>query len=523
MKITKFAIPSLAFFIVTAGLLPARANGQQQPTTTDQEKAKVQGADKGKAPVQGTAQGKAPVQGAQGTTPAAATQGKVPVQGTAQGTTPTAAQGKAPVASQGTAPSKTPVQGAAQGNGPVQGVRQSAAPAQSTSQTSPQMQGNRQGMNPIQNYGQGNSQAQGTRQEYAQLHNNWEAAPQEFNAVQRQGFLDGIEGARKDVGNHRIPNVNNREEYRNPNVPYRDQNAYKRGFERGYQTAMSNLSVPTESAPVQSTHQGYSQSVHQEYGQEQQHYGWETAPNDFSDVQRQGFLDGIAGARQDMRDHRTPNVVNHSEYLNPSVSWRDKEAYRVGYTRGFETATARLSNNNGYDYRQSPQHDQQQHYGWETAPGEFNEVQRQGFLDGIVGARKDVDNHRNPNVNNRDEYRSPNVPWRDKEAYQTGFRRGYQTDISNLMGNTGGDRQDYGQQQHNDWETAPSEFNAMQRQGFIDGVVGARKDIGNHRTPNVNNREEYRSPNVPYRDQKAYRTGFERGYQTAMSHLSGGR
>ena len=35
------------------------------------------------------------------------------------------------------------------------------------------------------------------------------------------------------------------------------------------------------------------------------------------------------------------------------------------------------------------------------------EIQRQGFRDGIEGARKDSDNHRRPNVNNRDEYRHP--------------------------------------------------------------------------------------------------------------------
>jgi hypothetical protein len=453
MKMIKFAIPSLAFFIVTAGLLPARANGQQQPTTTDQDKTKVQGTDKGKTPVQGAAQGKAPAQGAQGTTPAAATQSKTPAQGTVQG-----------AATPSTTQNKTPVQGTAQGNLPAQGTRQGIAPAQNTGQGNPQVQGNRQGMSPVQSFGQGNAQgrqgnapqqnisqaspqAQGTRQDHAQPHNNWEAAPQELNAMQRQGFLDGIVGARKDMDNHRNPNVNNRDEYRHPSVPYKDQSAYRSGFERGYRTAMSNLTGQTVSAPVQSPRQEYTQSIHQEYGQEQQHngqeqqhYGWETAPTDFSEVQRQGFLDGIAGARKDIYEHRTPNVVNHSEYLNPSVSWREKESYRVGYMRGFETATSRLSGNSNNDYRNndyrqdSHQEYNQRHNDWEDAPSEFSEVQRQGFLDGIVGARKDMDNHRTPNVNNRDEYRSPNVPFRDRRAYRSGFERGYNTAMSRLSG-----------------------------------------------------------------------------------------
>ncbi len=43
----------------------------------------------------------------------------------------------------------------------------------------------------------------------------WEMPPGEFNELQRRGFHDGIEGARRDYGNHRKPDVNNREEYRN--------------------------------------------------------------------------------------------------------------------------------------------------------------------------------------------------------------------------------------------------------------------------------------------------------------------
>ena len=47
----------------------------------------------------------------------------------------------------------------------------------------------------------------------------WEIPPGEFNEIQRRGFHDGIEGARKDYGNHRKPNVDNREEYRHSNMP----------------------------------------------------------------------------------------------------------------------------------------------------------------------------------------------------------------------------------------------------------------------------------------------------------------
>lgn len=70
--------------------------------------------------------------------------------------------------------------------------------------------------------------------------------------------------------------------------------------------------------------------------------------------------------------------------------------------------------------------------GWEGPPGELNEAARRGFHDGIEGARKDFENHRRPNVRNRDEYRHPNVDRRERRAYRQGFQRGYDTGVQHL-------------------------------------------------------------------------------------------
>jgi len=69
----------------------------------------------------------------------------------------------------------------------------------------------------------------------------WEAPPPELQGVERQGFHDGIEGARKDAENHRPPNVDNRDEYRHPSVPHRDRGAYREGFRHGYQVGVDHL------------------------------------------------------------------------------------------------------------------------------------------------------------------------------------------------------------------------------------------------------------------------------------------
>jgi hypothetical protein len=77
--------------------------------------------------------------------------------------------------------------------------------------------------------------------------------------------------------------------------------------------------------------------------------------------------------------------------------------------------------------------DHDRDHDWNSPPQEFRDIQRQGYHDGIEGARKDYDNHRRPDVNNRDEYRHPHVAESARGDYREGFRRGYETAIDHLM------------------------------------------------------------------------------------------
>jgi hypothetical protein len=88
----------------------------------------------------------------------------------------------------------------------------------------------------------------------------------------------------------------------------------------------------------------------------------------------------------------------------------------------------------------SQDHDRDRGHDWNVPPEEFREVQRQGYHDGIEGARKDYDNHRRPDVNNRDEYRHPHVAPNAKGDYRDGFRRGYETAMDHMMHANGGPR-----------------------------------------------------------------------------------
>jgi hypothetical protein len=150
------------------------------------------------------------------------------------------------------------------------------------------------------------------------------------------------------------------------------------------------------------------------------------------------------------------------------------------------------------------------------------EIQRRGFQDGIEGARKDFDNHRRPDVNNRDEYRHPSLSFDLREPYREGFRRGYERAMSHLMGERDGQMREpdrgFHEPDRHDRDIAAE----TQQRGFQDGREGARRDFDNHRRPNVNNRDEYRHPGVPYELQGAYREGFRRGYEKQVDEMTGG-
>lgn len=87
---------------------------------------------------------------------------------------------------------------------------------------------------PQQGYGQGPGYDRGP--------GGWDNAPPEFREAQQRGFRDGVQGARRDFENHRPANVNNRDEFRNPNfIAPPDRRDYRFGFRRGYDVAVHHI------------------------------------------------------------------------------------------------------------------------------------------------------------------------------------------------------------------------------------------------------------------------------------------
>jgi hypothetical protein len=249
-------------------------------------------------------------------------------------------------------------------------------------------------------------QAQG----FGQDRGGWDESPREMSEIQRRGFHDGIEGARHDVENHRNPDVNNRDEYRNADFPPALREQYRDGFRRGYALAISHLlggNQPPIAQPAPPPGPGF---------------GWEPLPQQFSDIHRRGFQEGVESAQRDIETHRRPDPDNHERYRSPQVPPQFQDDYREGFRRGYEQTVAQTFG--------GPQQGQ-----WDMAPGQFSEIGRRGFQDGMDGARKDVENGRRPDPNNRDEYRNPNVPPALRDEYREGFRRGYERAMAHLRGN----------------------------------------------------------------------------------------
>jgi hypothetical protein len=179
-------------------------------------------------------------------------------------------------------------------------------------------------------------------------------------------------------------------------------------------------------------------------------YGWDAPPQELNDIQRHGFHDGMDAARRDVETQRRADADDHEQFRHPRLPPEQADAYRDGFRRGYNRAMSHLMGEGHPEYGQpgppqqyqQPQNQQPQYQQpgpaappqWDALPTEFNDVQRRGFHDGMEGARRDFDNHRRPDVNNRDEYRHPHLPPEVREAYRDGFRRGYNRAMSHLMG-----------------------------------------------------------------------------------------
>jgi len=170
----------------------------------------------------------------------------------------------------------------------------------------------------------------------------WDAPPQEFRDIQRRGFQDGIQAGRRDFESQRPPNVDAVMEFRNPPVPEPARDEYREGFRRGYEAAFSHFREGMGAGPMPMNQNSPPQDHPQQgYGQDHPDHdrgGWDAPPQEFRDIQRRGFQDGVQAGRTDFENRRSPNVERTEGFRHPPVRSRDRDEYREGFRRGYDAA-----------------------------------------------------------------------------------------------------------------------------------------------------------------------------------------
>jgi hypothetical protein len=165
----------------------------------------------------------------------------------------------------------------------------------------------------------------------------WDAPPQEFREVQRQGFHDGIEAARRDFQDRRPENMEMVEVFRHPPVRPEARDEYRDGFRRGYSMAFAHFREGT-GAPPMPMMQAPPPQDHPDHDRG----GWDAPPQEFRDMQRQGFHDGIEAAKRDFENSRPPDVERKRQFREPPVPPPARDDYRDGFRRGYESAFTHL-------------------------------------------------------------------------------------------------------------------------------------------------------------------------------------
>lgn len=330
----------------------------------------------------------------------------------------------------------------------------------------------------------------------AQDRDRWDAVPHEFREFQRQGFQDGLSAAQQDFDLHRRPDVNIHAELRHPSVPPNMVNDYKDGFHRGYDAGVRHLfpnglngampwDRPTERHDVQPV---------------ERHDDGQRGVTDFH---RLGFNDGLIGAQKDFDNQRRPDVNNRDEFRNPNVPAGARDDYREGFRRGYEEGVHRA-------YRNAPPPEvvvapppppPPPPSPWISIPRQSAQMQKIGYLDGILAAGQDYDAGMAPSVESHPEYHSSKLSFLVRVLYKAGYKSGY--DLAS----------------HNFADRIEGTSSPVQRRGFLDGIAAIRQDYDAKRRPDMNIHPEYNNPQVEANRQNEYREAYSRGFDVASSYL----
>lgn len=75
---------------------------------------------------------------------------------------------------------------------------------------------------------------------------------------------------------------------------------------------------------------------------------WDQPPDEYRDVQKKGFHDGIDAAHKDIDHHRGHDVTHHERWEHPPVDENLKGDYRLAFRRGYDAAWQHWQNSHSW-------------------------------------------------------------------------------------------------------------------------------------------------------------------------------
>ncbi len=195
----------------------------------------------------------------------------------------------------------------------------------------------------------------GVPQANAQIsfHLGWQQPPQEYNDIQRQGFQAGIRAGRADLDHSLAPDPDRHGEFQRPRVPDEQRNDFRRGFQHGYEVAYQHR----DSGDWNQEHHDGDAGVPRAYAPNDIHPGWQQPPQEYNDIQRQGFQAGLEAGRQDLQQRQSADPQRHWDFRRPHVPDEQRNDFRRGFQHGYDIAYQHRGDwdhdhHDGYDHPQ---------------------------------------------------------------------------------------------------------------------------------------------------------------------------
>ena len=81
---------------------------------------------------------------------------------------------------------------------------------------------------------------------------------------------------------------------------------------------------------------------------------WDSPPDEYRDVQREGFRDGIEAARNDWERHSHKDADDHDRFRHPPVDRQFTHDYRDAFKRGYSEAMHHMKDEHHMDDQSRP-------------------------------------------------------------------------------------------------------------------------------------------------------------------------